>query len=386
MINERRIRNKLKEFSFPRLSGTQNEYKMFELIKTELESLNLSCNVQSFSFTKFYPKIYQKVTFSLTIWFLLVFFFAYNLLFILINLIIILSIFIPMFIITRNPSEIRIGKKYNSNNVYLNISDNSSKNSLKETIGENNLFLIAHIDSKGQTLPMLLRVINIRLWIYSLIASVILIVLKNFLFFNSIFFNIVTLIPLIVNLITTVIVLLNFSRNNSPGAIDDGTGLATLIELLHYFSSEDFSIKNYNLWFLFTGSEENGTMGIRNFFKLMNGFSKEKTKFLNIDSIAQKIDVWGPVNNSERDKGFYRSFMDLTRGDDLTFHFKPFIFATIRSDAYYLKTKGYRGFSIGDVTIYKYIHSKKDTIDKVDTRVLVKLCKIIISFLKKIDN
>jgi hypothetical protein len=294
-----------------------------------------------------------------------------------------LLFFLPLVILTRNPSEIRLGKKYNSNNIFLNFSNN---NSLETTNDEKNLILIAHLDSKGQTLPMLFRVINIRLWIYSLILSGIMIFLKNFFFASIFIFRLIALIPLIFNIFSTIMVIFNFSTNNSPGAIDDATGVTILLELLHHLSEENINVKNFNLWFLFSGCEESGTMGIRNFHKKIANFDKKKTQFINFDSIGQQIDVWGPVNNSVREQAFYRKFKKLTKNDDLIFHFKPFIFATIRSDAYYLKTKGFRGYSFGDTSIYKHIHYKDDSIDKVNIKILAKTCKIIENFLKVLDE
>ncbi|MEJ2248862.1 MAG: M20/M25/M40 family metallo-hydrolase [Candidatus Lokiarchaeota archaeon] len=387
MIKEKRISKNLNQFSFPRLSGSEKEKELFKKLKNKIEELNLDYNIQNFTFTKFYPKIYQKITFTLVIWFLLVLYFIPTLFSISINLIIILLIFIPLVVLTRNPSKIRIGKKYSSNNIFLNFSNNSEKNLIENMKNEKNLFLIAHIDSKGQTLPMLLRVVNIRIWIYSLITSSILIIIKNVFFYQILFFNVIALVSLLINLITTIIVLLNFSTNNSPGAIDDASGVTILIELLNHLSEEQIKINDYNLWFLFTGSEENGTMGIRNFFNHIKDFNKLKTKFINFDSVAQRIDTWGPANNLERDKGFYRTFMKLTKEEsNLYFHFKPFIFATIRSDAYYLKTEGFKGFSFGDTTVYKHIHSKRDTADKINPKILSKLCKIIVNFLRELDN
>jgi len=41
MIEEARIKKNLKEFSFPRLSGTEFETKAFNKVKQEVENLNL---------------------------------------------------------------------------------------------------------------------------------------------------------------------------------------------------------------------------------------------------------------------------------------------------------------------------------------------------------
>ncbi|MFX0058770.1 MAG: hypothetical protein ACFE8J_10775, partial [Candidatus Heimdallarchaeota archaeon] len=63
MINETRIKKNLKNFSFPRLSGTVYEAKAFNIIKDEVKSLNLDFKVQRFTFSSFYSRMYPKIAF-----------------------------------------------------------------------------------------------------------------------------------------------------------------------------------------------------------------------------------------------------------------------------------------------------------------------------------
>jgi len=44
------------------------------------------------------------------------------------------------------------------------------------------------------------------------------------------------------------------------------------------------------------------------------------------------------------------------------------------------------GVGFGDLTSYKYVHSTKDTIEKVNPNVLKELCLLITNFLKEIDS
>ena len=52
MIDKSRIENNLKEFSFPRLSGTEFEKKSFNIMKQKIEDLNLIPLKQEFSFVQ----------------------------------------------------------------------------------------------------------------------------------------------------------------------------------------------------------------------------------------------------------------------------------------------------------------------------------------------
>jgi len=71
MIDEKRILENLKVFSFPRLSGTEFEKKSFNIAKNKIERLNLTPSVQEFSFSIFYSRVYPKIFLSLLFWLLL---------------------------------------------------------------------------------------------------------------------------------------------------------------------------------------------------------------------------------------------------------------------------------------------------------------------------
>ena len=56
------------------------------------------------------------------------------------------------------------------------------------------------------------------------------------------------------------------------------------------------------------------------------------------------------------------------------------------TDGYYLKKKGFHGIGFGDLECYEYVHSIRDTVDKVDTSLLKRLCETIIDNLIVFDN
>ena len=64
MVEENRIKRNLKKFAFPRLSGTDHEFKAFNQVKQEVTKLNLDFEVQNFTFSSFYSRIYPKISFS----------------------------------------------------------------------------------------------------------------------------------------------------------------------------------------------------------------------------------------------------------------------------------------------------------------------------------
>jgi len=386
MIDETRIRKNLELISFPRLSGTEGEKRAFNIVKKKIEDLNLKPSVQEFTFTTFYPRIYQKLIFILSFWTLFIFYLnigeAFGI-FNVLNSIIIIAILIPIVIITRKPEKIRIGKEKNSQNLYVKILGNSEVKSLKNSSHEQdnvrgNLLFVCHLDSKGQRFHMNFRVFLFKWWIVSSICCFILIFFKNFIFKQfSFWFFIVGAIPLIFNLIIVILLCINTTTNESKGAIDNASGISCVLELLNYYTDLKNRLDNYNLWFLFTGCEENGTMGIRHFIQKLKHLDQTKSFQLNFDTIGTNIDII----TGERGAFFFKN----TKGFTVTIHMVKRI-RLARSDAYILKDNNITGFGVLDMESYKYVHSKDDTVEKVDCSLLEKLLTHITVMLKLMDH
>ena len=386
MIDETRIRKNLELISFPRLSGTEGEKRAFNIVKKKIEGLNLKPSVQEFTFTSFYPRIYQKLIFILSFWTLFIFYLnigeAFGI-FNVLNSIIIIAILIPIVIITRKPEKIRIGKEKNSQNLYVKILGNSEVKSLKNSSHEQdnargNLLFVCHLDSKGQRFHMNFRVFLFKWWIVSSICCFILIFFKNFIFKQfSFWFFYIGAVPLIFNLIIVILLCINTTNNESPGAIDNASGISCVLELLNYYTDLKNRLENYNLWFLFTGAEENGTMGIRHLIQKIKHLDQTKSFQLNFDTIGTNIDII----TGERGAFFFKN----TKGFTATIHMIKRI-RLARSDAYILADNNITGFGVLDMESYKYVHSKDDTVEKVDCSLLEKLLTHITVMLKLMDH
>lgn len=62
------------------------------------------------------------------------------------------------------------------------------------------------------------------------------------------------------------------------------------------------------------------------------------------------------------------------------------VYPGIRSDGLFLMRKNFTGLGIGDESVYSYIHSIDDTVDKINVSVLEDLCNLITVLLSEIDN
>ncbi|MFX1411119.1 MAG: M28 family metallopeptidase [Promethearchaeota archaeon] len=379
MIDEKRISKSLKEFSFPRLSGTEFEKKSFNIAKKKVENLNLTPLVQKFSFSTLYSRIYPKLSITLLNWLLIVLIIDFHFIFKIINLLLFFILVLVIIILTRNPEKIKFGRIYCSQNLIVKIkSQPRNKNS------ENNIFLFSHLDSKGQAFSIKIRIRLYFIWIISFLISLSVIIVNSFILIEAfVFLDLLAILLLIINSVVTVMILLNTTNNKSKGAIDNASGVSCVMELLNYYSNPKNRLKNYDLWFVFTGAEESGTMGVRNFYKDIRDYDRDNTYIINFDSIAKKVNLWdhGLLNNKN-----FKSFKYISENEDIMSLEKTrrFYIGTY-SDGLFLLNRGFKGLGNGDKSSYNYIHSVNDDVAKIDVKVLKKLCQFYTILLNEVD-
>ena len=193
------------------------------------------------------------------------------------------------------------------------------------------------------------------------------------------------LIPLTINAFSMSMLLLNTTNNNSPGAVDNASGIACVYELLRYYSNLESQLKHFNTWFVFTGSEECGTMGIRNFFNIMEHLDRKSVFIFNFDSIGKYVTIFKSWFKLEGYLEFYESFIN-NKKDLMIFENPKKIGLGTHSDGYFFKKKFYQGIEFGDLGAYRFLHSQEDNLEKVDPKILKALCEVIIENLKVFDE
>ncbi|MFX0008439.1 MAG: M28 family peptidase [Candidatus Hermodarchaeota archaeon] len=381
MIDQNRILENLNELSFPRLSGTEFEKKAFNLVKKKIENQGISPSFQEFSFSIFFSRLYPKIALTLLSWLLLVLFLDLHIIFSLANLMLTLIFIIFLIIFTRAPEAIKIGHKYHSQNLYVKIS---SKNKVEGS--DYNILLFSHIDSKGQTFSIKLRINLYYLWVITYPLGLIITII-HFIILPLTIIVLQTLGILVIglNIMATFFLWLNRTNNKSNGAIDNASGMSCVLEILHYFSNQKNMLKNYNLWFVFTGAEESGTMGVRNFYRYIKDFEREKTFIANFDSFANQINIWdhGLLNNKN-----YKVFNYIRENNEIMILEKKTrkFYIGLYSDGLFLYNKDFQGLGAGDRSVHSYVHSIHDDVDKIDIKILKSLCEFYTILLKDIDD
>ncbi|MFX1575503.1 MAG: M28 family peptidase, partial [Promethearchaeota archaeon] len=142
---------------------------------------------------------------------------------------------------------------------------------------------------------------------------------------------------------------------------------------------------NYDMWFLFTGAEECGTMGIRHFYNDLARFDPNKSIIFNFESIAKYVFLFPGGNEGLHTKDVDNLLLNNTRNLKITHYRTNRVFGA-HSDGGFLGDKGLQGYGIGGVQVYDYLHTTYDTVDKIDIKVLEKLCLILTDSLKKHDS
>ncbi len=139
------------------------------------------------------------------------------------------------------------------------------------------------------------------------------------------------------------------------------------------------------MWFLFSGAEECGTIGVRHFYNNLKNFDSEKSVIFNFESIATFIFLFPGDNEGAHIQDIDNLLLNNKRRLPIRHYITSRVLGT-HSDGGFLGDKGFQGYGIGEVQAYDYMHTPNDTIDKVNTVILKKLCLVLTDALKEHDT
>jgi len=245
MIDEKRLKENLTTFSFPRLSGTGGEKKALKLARSKVEDLNHDPLSQTFVFSTFFGRVYPKIAFVSGFGILFLLFINVISIIIPISLAFIAILMVGLLLLTRKPENIRISNRLNSENLYVKIiAKHNERDNREEERKIGNILFVCHLDSKGQRFSILGRVRIIRTWVFSWLILVFILIFRNYLF-PSLYVQLhgLGIVALGVNLIATILFLLNTTNDESIGAIDNSSGIAIVLELLNHYSNPESRLK-----------------------------------------------------------------------------------------------------------------------------------------------
>jgi hypothetical protein len=176
---------------------------------------------------------------------------------------------------------------------------------------------------------------------------------------------------------------------NSPGANDDGTGVAAILAIANICSKYSF---NHTIRFVAVSGEEVGTFG--SFADAKKAYNKNENivAILNIDTI-------GNTSSSNNGKTIYMFTNDRARwipsfSDQIAKKYEEFIDLTVqpapnfRIDHQPYIDYGYDGATYvqPNVDQYKWIHTPEDTINKINYTYFIKVTKLILATTVELAN
>ncbi len=281
--NAQNAYNFTEKLAFPRLVGTDGEKKAQELLENELQSINVPYYTENLKASAIPINILFRITLPLGAVFLMIaWLFSLSFIGLIFSLIGLLWFLSASTILKRGFGWLpNFGTQYSTKNFIAEISPSDPKA---------HLIYMAHYDSKSQLYPALLRVILfvggiITGVLYSIrLAGFSISMLIGYLptgFWNP------TWISFVIMFIWNFSLIFNSVGNKSPGAIDNATSVAILIELIKLFNSDP--PQNLKLSFIFTAAEELGLYGAADFInRHKHELDPKTTYFLNYDGIGSK--------------------------------------------------------------------------------------------------
>lgn len=260
---------------FPRLSGTPGEEKAGDYIIAQLEGYGLAAAVQSFSYSTFPYAVILRAAILLQAFLLLLAIsqFSGRPL---------LSAFLALLLLGFTLKSTRwgslfeigydIGPRKKSRNIYARVEGSEP---------HTNLIFLSHYDSKSQTIPIAVRMLFYLLFYFgTMLLSVVILVLLAAGRPEGIMEGL-RWTGVVVSLFALPL-LLNFTGNSSPGALDNASGVGIVLELARCLSGR--VPRGLDVTFLFTGAEEMGLAGAVRFAQELGAaYNNRKTYCISYD-------------------------------------------------------------------------------------------------------
>ncbi len=393
----------LKQLDFPRRAGTLGDKNAAKYIASTLSTLGYKPIIQEFHHKKSSLVSSFRIPLVIALWAIIT---LLNLTFLdnnkLISLITFILPLIILFVIFRFESVMKFffkRKRKELEKLEQNIKDKDLSEKDKETIipsqnviteigqedASHQILFTAHFDSISSKLPMRYsKIIGIIGFISFLLFTLIYTTeyLGNF-FFEWEIFDL--LFPFYVILLFTLAIPLEFlmiSRifrgNNSHGIIDDGTGVAILLELARYLKTQN--IDNFRFTFGFFGAEEAGLIGSSFFHR--NSSIDKNTHVISVDMIGEKPPIAyvkgiNPILRTKLDTQFNDQLIELAEQLDIDLKGSNFMYPG--SDFAHWLYDGHRTNWL--INGSKMIHSKNDNMTNVNKTLVLDAMKLLVAYL-----
>ena len=381
--------NHIKGLAFNRSVSTVGEIEGALYIKNELNKENIKCKTEYFSFIGA-KRIFMRITY--------VFLFTYLVLY---RLILVLFIYFSIKYLFQKTRTYSLVELEESKNVVSKIK--AKKKNLNKPV----VILSAHFDTFSANIPYNYQ--RILFFIFKIIILPYFLI--NFIFFVLIiggFFmldesiiqmdELIILFTTIEMVIVGIIFLLIYDNGKSKGSIDNASGVSILIELAKLFKKNP--LENYDIIFLWTGAEEWGLKGSRNFCKRHRKYLSEKYDLdrsfnINIDMVGTYIGLESKNSTHfKKQKGIF-NLNKMLKETAIELNIPVIKYKKIikpRTDHLSFRSFAKKTKSSFQVALFhsykdsKFIHSPMDTPDKCSSQNLNGCFDICYNTIRSIDS
>ncbi|MHA1309585.1 MAG: M28 family peptidase [Candidatus Helarchaeota archaeon] len=371
-----------KRLAFPRLIGSDGEKKAIFIVKDEFRKIGLEPISEKFQ-TSFANWVIIRLLFLILGTGLIassIMFFYYPFI---TSLISILYIFICLYLSKLSGVIGTFGKTYITENII---------GKLNSKLANANVVLMAHWDSKGQKFSGSVRIITMIISLFGVIVISTLYLIFGVLyllgFYNSLI-NYGLFIGTICVISISFINVLNKITNCSPGAIDNAASVASLLTLARYFHYTN-NIKNLNLYFVATGSEELNLAGASSFIKKHKlEFEEIPTYFINFDLIggSEKLLMINAYGFPKKTTSLFLYNLFKMESKKLNIPFKAmYLPFGAWCDLMPILNEGFDGCWIASEGTFSLAHTTNDSIYNVSKKGLKNGIDLTIEVIKKIDR
>ncbi|MFX1350330.1 MAG: M28 family metallopeptidase [Promethearchaeota archaeon] len=395
LYNKESAINHVKSLAFGRKAGTEGEIRTIKYIRNNLKQEGIKFEIEPFLWFSIWHtlRIYSICILSLIFADTLIDFFIVRFWLFKLIILIIIFFFIKQFVV----SDISLSLyTFNLYKRQTHSKQSISQNILTTVIAKQDrrkrpvVIFSAHYDSLSVNYSRRFLIISsVSFFFYTIVFYPI-----NY--YGNIYFAL-KLIHCIIILVYLTFLLTIKVDNHSKGSVDNASGTAILIELSKIFYNKP--LKNLDLIFLWTGAEEVGLWGSKNFCtKNFNWLDKkynlDKSYIINIDMVGSYIGL------VDQDKFFKKYRHKESLNDIITLIAKKKEIPLRKEKSLITFSSDYMVFrnyanklrkkpqicSFNSSTDKKFIHSPKDTPEKCFSKNLNDCIEICYFTLKKLDT
>lgn len=287
--------------------------------------------------------------------------------------------------------EVPFLKKLHSKNITATWPDGRGVLRYAPTVAH--IYILAHYDSKSQTLPIGGRiplVMALFLSTLSLSAYYLLIPLAGLHVPGTIERAI-----FITALTSGLVLLWTKTRNLSPGAVDNASGVALMLylaeaikkEVQEFKGSKVQGFKGLRFHFVATGAEEEGLVGAFWLRKSIKGDPSGRPYFINLDGVGTKGRVYctdkiGLHPSSQGQKEFLSLIRRTAEKEGLKVYSPPITMGAM-ADHFPFTANGYRAVTFSTVSGRSlWVHTPWDTLEMVEVEGMEAVGRLILGVLR----